>query len=293
MSLPLSLIQWGIITSIGKHYHGAAIQTFTHYKHEDYACLGPYIKDWMHGAASWHPSVIAHRLRASHHAYFWLVIWKEALEEILKHLEHRAADAIQKDIAHHLENNYAPLGPAVHKMDFLDDMKCYTNYQPRAQQEVSLKDRVLSGLVKDDDENGKGWKYIIYEDIVDHNLVKNSFKMGYADFKWLMFSKDDSVPLVLDVSLQRAGPVSVINCISRDFIFILLSLSISHSRRCSSAKLQVFGVHCLRDSNIFGKIRLISISMLMLRIRRLLYLMLLRLRSRPLIMTRCLIFALR
>ncbi len=68
-----------MVGQVGKHYHGAAIQTFSHYHHDVYACQGPYIKDWMAGAASWHPSVIAHRMRASHHAYFWLEIWVEAV----------------------------------------------------------------------------------------------------------------------------------------------------------------------------------------------------------------------
>ncbi len=34
-----------------------------------YIRTGPYIKSWMKGAASWHPSVIGHRLRAAHHSY--------------------------------------------------------------------------------------------------------------------------------------------------------------------------------------------------------------------------------
>jgi len=42
------------------------IQGFTHISHSDYGCLGPYIPTWMHGAASWHPSVVAHKLRGGY-----------------------------------------------------------------------------------------------------------------------------------------------------------------------------------------------------------------------------------
>ena len=45
---------------------------------------GPYIRNWMEGAASWHPTVIGHRLRASHHAYFWLLILRDAISELLR-----------------------------------------------------------------------------------------------------------------------------------------------------------------------------------------------------------------
>jgi hypothetical protein len=151
----LSYLQWDTVSGLSKHYHGAAIQTFTHLKHEDYACQGPYIKKWMEGAASWHPSVIAHRLRASHHAYFWLLIWQEALQELMKNLaNNRNPDALLKDTSAHLDKLYIPMKEAVNKLPFLDDMKCYTNYEPRAVREVSLKDRVLTGLSTGTGEKG-------------------------------------------------------------------------------------------------------------------------------------------
>ncbi len=140
--------------SVDKNYHGAGIQTFQHLKHNEYACLGPYIKTWGEGAASWHPSVLGHRLRGSHHAYFWLLIWYEALKEVTSLAVHRSLEAILKDVEHHQATLYPPLHPAVHKSVMLDDMKCYTDYEPRSVREVSLKNRVVGGLASDEKEKG-------------------------------------------------------------------------------------------------------------------------------------------
>lgn len=188
-----------------KNYHGAGIQTFTHSRHTDYACLGPYIKEWEKGAASWHPSVIAHRLRASHHAYFWLLIWQEALKELLSLASHRSVEAILKDVEHHQATLYPPMHPAIHKSTYVDDMKCYTDYEPKATEGISLKERAVAGLAAE--ESQKGWHFIIYEDLVDKHLVQNSHKQGYLDFKKLMYGNVESGPLSLSVSTARAGPV--------------------------------------------------------------------------------------
>ena len=51
--------------------------------------MGPYIPTWMEGAASWHPSVIGHRLRAAHHSYFWLLILSDAIQGLKSSLTHR------------------------------------------------------------------------------------------------------------------------------------------------------------------------------------------------------------
>jgi len=199
---------FGFVGSIDKNYHGAGIQTFQHLKHEDYACQGPYIKEWMKGAASWHPSVIAHRLRASHHAYFWLLVWHEAVREVAGLAAHRAVDAILKDVEHHLGTLYPPMHAAVHKSAIVDDMKCFTDYEPRFVREVSLRDRVVAGLAKEDAAaDSAGWRFSIYENLVDKKLVETSLRQGYQDFKKLMYGNVASGPLSLSLSVTKDGPV--------------------------------------------------------------------------------------
>lgn len=49
--------------------------------------LGPYVKDWFErdgkGILPWHPSRLGHELRAAHYAYFWTLIFKDALDSML------------------------------------------------------------------------------------------------------------------------------------------------------------------------------------------------------------------
>jgi hypothetical protein len=137
-------------------------------KHTDYACQGPYIKSWMEGAASWHPSVIGHRLRASHHSYFWLVVLRDAIQELIKLASHRAIDAISKDIDKHL-NHYYPKGklPApAHLSPFSDDMQCFTDYEPRSMRNSTLINQVVSGL-SSDGKLTSGWVIYIHSEILE------------------------------------------------------------------------------------------------------------------------------
>ena len=127
------------------------MQTFQHLTHESYACEGPYIRDWMAGAVSWHPSVVAHNMRGSQHAYFWLLNWAEAITDLKSQLTLRALEAVGKDIDHRAAKFDVPMGPAKHKSPFPDDAKCYTDYEPRPVREASLKSKVIGGLA----ENGK------------------------------------------------------------------------------------------------------------------------------------------
>eukprot|EP00598_Pedospumella_elongata_P005182 CAMPEP_0184974064 /NCGR_PEP_ID=MMETSP1098-20130426/5635_1 /TAXON_ID=89044 /ORGANISM="Spumella elongata, Strain CCAP 955/1" /LENGTH=444 /DNA_ID=CAMNT_0027496585 /DNA_START=51 /DNA_END=1382 /DNA_ORIENTATION=+ len=202
--------RWGWLAEYTHHYHSAGIQAFSHATHEMYACEGPYIKTWMEGAASWHPSVIGHRMRAAHHAYFWLLNWGEAVAELKALLSHRVLIAVEKDVNHRLDKLLTPMGPAKHKSDFPDEAQCYTDYEPRPVREASLKARVVSGLAADDKTaattaagavSAGGWKHMIYEDIVDHNLVLRSLKMEYRDFKYLLHGDKDAGPLSLALDL--------------------------------------------------------------------------------------------
>lgn len=116
----------------------------------------------MEGAASWHPSIIGHRLRAAHHAYFWLLILAQAIDDLLSNIAHnRAIDGMMKDLHHHIEHNskdistYRTMNPSV----LPDNMKCLTDYEPRSIRDVSLKSNVLAGLVADTkDETSPGNK---------------------------------------------------------------------------------------------------------------------------------------
>jgi hypothetical protein len=86
-------------------------------------------------------------------------------------------------------------------------MTCHTDYQPKSIQSASLKQLVLSGLT--DDHEKSGWHYIIYEDLVDKNLVQKSKRMGYLDYKYLMYATATSQPLSLALTIAQSGPVFI------------------------------------------------------------------------------------
>jgi hypothetical protein len=57
---------------------------WSHSHYEAYKCHGPYVKNWACCSASWHPSLLGHELRAAHYSYFWLLIFKDALNGLLE-----------------------------------------------------------------------------------------------------------------------------------------------------------------------------------------------------------------
>jgi hypothetical protein len=48
---------------------------------------------------------------------------------------------------------------------------------------------------------------MIYEDIVDHNLVLRSLKMEYRDFKYLIHGNKESGALHVALDLAKDSPV--------------------------------------------------------------------------------------
>jgi hypothetical protein len=58
-----------------------------------------------------------------------------------------------------------------------------------------------------------GWKFVIYENLMDKSLVEKSKKMGYKDFKYLIYGSKNSGVLSLRLSMKKEGPVSHEYCI--------------------------------------------------------------------------------
>ena len=111
---------------------------------------------------------------------------------------------------------HTPLPEPIHKFPVADDVKCYSDYEPRGIREASLKSAVISGLAGDSAGAGAGagagtgWKSIIYENLVHENLVKSAIKAGYKDFKHLLYAEGkDSGALNILIQPQKAGSVFV------------------------------------------------------------------------------------
>lgn len=102
-----------------------------------------------------------------------------------------------------------PLPARIHKSPVAENVKCYSDYEPRGIREASLKSAVVSGLAASATAT-TGWKSIIYENLVHENLVKSAVKMGYKDFKHLLYADGkQNGPLSIHIEPQKAGPMFV------------------------------------------------------------------------------------
>lgn len=215
----VSLNQFSFYNKFIRSYNGSSVQFFDHYDNvEAYACNGPYIQDWMKGAASWHPSKIAHRFRASRVAYLWLAIWKYTLDDLLILLDQGLSpQLIMMEIDYRLNSAYQNgLPPKIFNTNYTDNSQCLTNYEPRLSREVSLKDSVLEGLRKEpvsletEESEKMYWKFDIYENIVSKNIIVKARESGYIDFKYTLYAPygNNSGPISIYVSPLTEGTVS-------------------------------------------------------------------------------------
>jgi hypothetical protein len=110
-----------------------------------YKCQGPYnasfgLKSKGEGKP-WHPGVLGHKFRADSLSYFLLEIIKEALDEVitasmegpkpLHELHQQALQTLPSPHHHHL-----PKPVACDEEVCLHSPKCFTNYEPRMQQDL-------------------------------------------------------------------------------------------------------------------------------------------------------------
>jgi len=106
---------------------------------------------------------------------------------------------------------HGALPERIHSSPVAEDVKCYSDYEPRGIREASLKAAVLSGLASSAAAPAsEGWKSIIYENLVHENLVKSAIKSGYKDFKHLLYAEGkESGPLSILIKPQKPGPIFI------------------------------------------------------------------------------------
>lgn len=98
--------------------------------------------------------------------------------------------------------------PKIYPLITQDFMQCYTDYEPRSMREASLKALVIAGLADKSSSSTKGWKFNIYENLIDNSLVQNHFSNGFIDFKYTLFGNRDDGPISFFIQPNRPGPVS-------------------------------------------------------------------------------------
>jgi hypothetical protein len=200
--LSLSLRRWGALSRIVSEYKSQGIQLWNHDHYESYKCYGPYIPEWKCCSASWHPSVLGHELRAAHHSFFWLLVFKDALKS-LKELsaEGKSAAEIESIVKNHLKlaTNHFPTKPLLPSR-YSDELNCYTSFQPRTENSLSLEGLRLpsGGNIKDD------FRLIIFEELGHKGVLEKARERGYRDFKYMLYGNKDSGALSLRVTVKTS-----------------------------------------------------------------------------------------
>lgn len=199
------------LTKIMQAYKTAGgVQVFRHAGYEDYKCLGPYEKKWGCCSASWHPSLLGHELRASHHAFHWLLVLQDAVKDItLKLRAGSAAQALLDAADKHLEstNKHFPATP-VHpsQPQITDGLSCFSEYEPRAERTNDLVSRVVGTSL-----SSEGWKREMFEYLMPdgHNAVRvHKERFGHLDRRFMIMSTKakDSGPLNFNIHVAHDGP---------------------------------------------------------------------------------------
>jgi hypothetical protein len=219
--------EWGPQSKMIHSYQTmAGIQVWSHNHYEKYKCRGPYTRDWQCCSASWHPSKKGHMLRAAHHSFFWLAIFRDALQEI-----QNDKDALMQQLSlidHHIskEGKHTPESPMYQSL-YSDDMQCLNTFMPKHDWEADLRKWILpffpafkegettaptgegekgEALTSAEPISGKiggGWEMNIFEELTDKGIIVKAHSRGYLDYKYMLHGNRDSMPLNVRVNIQK------------------------------------------------------------------------------------------
>ena len=193
---------WSALLTMFQQYKMAGIQMWHHEHYQEYKCKGPYVKDWGCCSASWHPSKLGHELRAAHYSYFWLLIFKDAVNSVEKLIvsEGTVATALQKVQKHFTHEHKHMPSTALNPSKFSDGLRCLTTYEPRADPESHLNDYVIAS-----DDNK--WESEMLEMLMEKHAVAKAKTNGYKDFKHMLYGNKNSGPLSIKITLKKKGTV--------------------------------------------------------------------------------------
>ena len=134
--------------------------------------------------------------------FFWLLIFKEALQKVSTSLKNGRELSVQLQEARthiHGEAKYLPSDP-IYPTKFPDSLRCFTSFQPRADDSRSLE-----ALVIPSGDGKPGFQTIIYEDTYDKNIIANAKNRGYGDFKYVLYGNKESGALSLKIDVKMEG----------------------------------------------------------------------------------------
>ena len=194
-----------------KTYPFAAVQIWDHSRYLAYKCLGPYIPSWGIGCRSWHPSVSGHKLRAHHHAYVWLTAWREAVMNINNMKDKESVQGILSSVEAKLTAMKVPatLPPRISHSDgdILDNVQCFTQFEPHADRTMALSDIVVSGLSTG--SVSRGWALGDMDEHADMDMFSKRAIKGYLDRRAMIQGNKSSGALSLKIDVKKAGVLRI------------------------------------------------------------------------------------
>jgi hypothetical protein len=203
---------WGKeLHALIQNYPMAGIEAFDHTHYEVYKCQGPYIPTWGVGAASWHPSISGHRLRAHQYAYVWMTAFRIALEKIkAAYVKGVPLTEMKSNVDNFLNNinhnTHKAMPPVLSKSNTVPDkVTCYTEFEPRGEPGRALSDIIQSGLPRDNTDVAKGWVKNILEQLLQPSIIENAKKAGYLDKKYIIYGNKNSGPLTMKFEVKNEG----------------------------------------------------------------------------------------
>jgi hypothetical protein len=154
-----------------------------------------------YGSRCRHPSKLGHALRAAHHSYFWLLIYRDAVKELLAGVDNIAA--LSAKIAKHeaSEKKHLPAAP-MYPSSYPDNLQCYTSYEPRNDPSLHLNSLIIQPST---------WKTEIMELLLDKmpEIIAKARSRGYLDYKYMIYGNQESGPLNLKITAKAGGKGSV------------------------------------------------------------------------------------
>jgi hypothetical protein len=148
-----------------------------------------------------HPSKLGHAVRAAHHAYFWLLIYRDAVRELLAGADDITTLTAKINKHSSSEKKHLPDAP-LYGGYYPDSLQCYTSYEPRNDPSLHLQDLIIQPST---------WKTDIMELLLDKmpEIIQKARSRGYLDYKYMVYGNKDNGPLNLKFNTKGTGKASL------------------------------------------------------------------------------------
>lgn len=192
------------VRSVAQLFNEIPIQMFHHMQHQDYLCIGPYVKARWKKNSNRRFTFVGMKLRAAQISYFWLIVLLDGLLDLTSRLKDRNndLDLILRDIKTRLratEGNQFP---------FPLDSVYYTDFDPAIREEYSLANIVLEGLNSVSEKSGS-WKFSSIEEVFSLPLFNQSKNDSSVTLKHFVYGNSMSGALSFPITIDRPSQVYI------------------------------------------------------------------------------------